>query len=77
MKYLFRVVDMKTKEETYSTTDPQRVVERFASMVRAKFFLKMPSVKRMTRMNNYDGTETYKVYLSSGYRYDITLPENL
>ena len=68
MKEISRVYEVNENgkyRETYRTTDKAEANKCFMHVLRAKYIYKVTYITRIERNNNYDGTETYKVYYNN------------
>ena len=74
--YHFRVVDRKTGNVTLEFTEPVLVMERLINILMGRFIYHYPSITTVRYNNNFDGTITIKAYYTSGYRYEVTIPEH-
>lgn len=61
--------------ETYYSEDKNYVNECFMHALRAKYIHKCTYIKKIIRNNNYDGTETYKIYYDNGGRETYIIAE--
>ena len=69
MEYSFIVEKKNGKkwEETYRKIgSKEEIGARLAADLAAKYIGKAPYIKRIDRKNNYNGTQTYTVYETSG-----------
>lgn len=61
--------------ETYYSDDPVYVNKCFMHVLRAKYMWRCTYITKIVRRNNYDGTETYKVYYDNGGRETFVIEE--
>ena len=60
-------------EEACIDTDPASVYKDLAKDLESKHILKSNFVTRITRNNNYDGTETITAYYNNGVKFVYTI----
>jgi hypothetical protein len=60
-------------EEAYIDTDRASVYKDLAKDLESKYILKSNFVTRITRNNNYDGTETITAYYNNGVKFVYTI----
>ena len=75
MKEIKRVIETKRGnkwEVTFTQTNETEILHSLASDLAAKYIGKASYVKRITRRNNYDGTQTYIVSYDNDTRATYT-----
>lgn len=76
MKEVKRIAYVKRNskwEEAYIDTDPASVYKDLAHDLESKYIFKSDFVTRITRRNNYDGTETITAYYNNGVKFVYTI----
>lgn len=75
MKEISRIIEIKRGgkwETTHTQTNETEILHSLASDLAAKYIGKASYVKRITRRNNYDGTQTYVVSYDNDTRATYT-----
>lgn len=67
----------KWMRDEYTCSDPATVYERLAADLTAKYLNKGRYITRITRVNNYDGTQRITVTYDNDFRNEYTVPEHI